>query len=48
MILTKTKIHNIKASDLFTQDEINNIKFILKLFDGKVVKIEDKNDTKVS
>jgi hypothetical protein len=32
----------MKASDMFTPEEIENIKHLLKVFNGKVVKIEEK------
>ena len=31
----------IKASDIFTPDEISYIKFIMELFKGKVVDVQD-------
>lgn len=31
----------IKASDIFTKDEINFVKKALKFFNGKIVKISD-------
>lgn len=32
----------MKASDLFTKEDLARIKFILKMFNGKVIKINDE------
>lgn len=33
----------VKASEIFSPEDIDLIKYILKLFNGKVVRIEDAN-----
>jgi len=32
----------MKASEIFNQEDLAHIRFVLKLFNGKVIKIEEK------